>query len=227
MPNHVGNIVHMKGIGTRKELFIEDDEGNVNLDFEKIIPMPQELLDSQSPMSDFEIDLAMKALFIRLSMMPRYQYNGEYRKFLDALSTVSIGDVPKWAEGQEVECCIRGLQYINNLIRYGYPSWYEWCTNMWGTKWNSYWGSILNDDLIKFITAWDIPQSIYIALSNMYPYDEITVDWFNEGGIFGQTRYLDGEQIEEKVYKFTDDYYEEYDKKLFHKVELIEHNGKF
>lgn len=225
MPNHVENVVRMRNIGTRKELFRETEDGDVNLDFEKIIPMPDSLLDVSAPMQDYSVDLAMKALFMRLAAMPLYGYNGVYREFLNKLQTVKL-DKPSFYEGKEVDALKEGLQYIINIVSYGYPDWYDWCVNYWGTKWNSYWGKIISDNMIQFVTAWDILGQIYIALSEKYPYDEIIVDWFNEGGIFGQTRYLDGEQIEEKVYKYSGDWEEE-ENKLFRKVELIEHAGKF
>lgn len=221
MPNHVINNVYMRGIGTRKDLFIEEDR-YYSLDFNKIIPMPEEL-NIPSPISDAAIDLAIKALMIRMSASPIYDYNGEYRKFADELSKIPI-ELPKYYEGNEVQALEDGLAYINNVIKYGYPTWYEWCTYTWGTKWNSYWGKIIDDNNISFTTAWDIPYNIYIMLSQQNPYDEIRVNWDNEGGIFGETRFLDGDMIEEKVYRFSDD--NDWDSnKLFMHTEMIEHHS--
>lgn len=228
MPNHVDNLVRMRNIGTRKELFTETEDGDVNLDFGKILPMPggDDLLNVSSPMSDYAVDLAMKALIIRLAAMPRYQYNGAFKDVATKLSNIPL-QVPNYYVGREVDALTEGLQYIKNIVSYGYSTWYEWCTCVWGTKWNSYWGSIIGDNMIRFTTAWDIPQNIYLELSHQNPYDEIIVDWVNEGGTFGQTRFLDGEQIEEKVYTYTEDFEDEYDNnRLFHKVKLIEHHKK-
>lgn len=29
-----------------------------------------------------------------------------------------------------------GKQYVENIKKYGYPQWYDWCVENWGTKWN-------------------------------------------------------------------------------------------
>ena len=59
-----------------------------------------------------------------------------------------------------------GKQYIENIKKYGYPQWYDWCVENWGTKWN------VEDDVdvsynkntdeydITFDTAWSVPSSI-------------------------------------------------------------------
>ena len=31
-----------------------------------------------------------------------------------------------------------GKQYMYNRDHYGYYTWYDWCCNEWGTKWNSH-----------------------------------------------------------------------------------------
>lgn len=226
MPNHVDNTVYMKGIG-KKDLFIETDDGEINLDFSKILPMPEDL-DITSPMPDYAIDLALKSLIIKLGSMPLYQYNGQFKKFIGDVCRMKV-DLPKGLQGQEEKLIQSGLKYISNIIKHGYPTWYEWCNDKWGTKWNSYWGDIIDDNCISFVTAWDIPYNIYILLSQQNPYDEITVDWVNEGGCFGRTCFLDGEMIEEKVYTQSDIYDGDgsCENRLFQKVELIEHRGRF
>ncbi|WP_052350580.1 hypothetical protein [Paenibacillus gorillae] len=48
------------------------------------------------------------------------------------------------------------------------PLWYRWSNHNWGTKWNAYEISI-NENVIKFDTAWASPIPIFKALSKQFP----------------------------------------------------------
>ena len=53
--------------------------------------------------------------------------------------------------------------------------WYHWHINEWGTKWNSCYGRIDDDDTIYFETAWGAPDPIFEKLSKMYPDRDIDI----------------------------------------------------
>jgi hypothetical protein len=54
-------------------------------------------------------------------------------------------------------------QAQENIRKYGYPTWYEWCRDNWGTKWNACeieieeYGNTLT---YRFDTAWDCPRPL-------------------------------------------------------------------
>lgn len=55
-----------------------------------------------------------------------------------------------------------------NIKKYGFPTWYEFNTTRWGTKWNAYEIHTLADEkntlLLEFDTAWSPPTGIYATL---------------------------------------------------------------
>ena len=66
----------------------------------------------------------------------------------------------------------------------GYTSWYEWCCNSWGTKWNSSEG--VRDDqrtriCLTFDTAWSPPMPIVDGLSEMYPKTKFSLRYYEAG----------------------------------------------
>lgn len=53
--------------------------------------------------------------------------------------------------------------------KYGYPDWYSWCVNEWGTKWDAGVNSWEEDGgqiLVSFETAWAPPIALYDKLVN-------------------------------------------------------------
>lgn len=238
MPNHVYNHVNMKGIGNRDFYSIDQEDATEYFDFNKVIPMPQELEMSRSPV---QLECVDEVIYRVLDYIATHEYPFNQRRQggIPDLNTPSLTLKKEHDErikqmlshGNTEESIIKeGLQYINNVLKYGYPCWYSWCCANWGTKWNAYWFSLIDDDNIAFTTAWDIPEKIYIAISKMYPYDEITVHWDNEGGFSGITRYLDGEMIEQQVYAEVipedadDDYWDK--SRLFTEIEILEEYKK-
>lgn len=136
MPNHVENIITLKGDEKRIREMLEaiknDDFGLGTLDFNKIIPMPNSLnIEAGS-----RTDRGLKAYsdFIDVYVFGR---NAE-----DALN--AIQNIPKESEDvflkQRTDVTIDewelGKTAWNNIQNYGAPTWYEWSINNWGTKWN-------------------------------------------------------------------------------------------
>ena len=75
-----------------------------------------------------------------------------------------------------------GRQYFENIEKYGAPTWYEWCCDHWGTKWNAY-----NCDradtgrrTLRFETAWSSVPAIVESISERYPDVLITYEWADE-----------------------------------------------
>lgn len=185
MPNWTYNRIKCKKEIGDKLLTIKDDI--YSLDFNKLIPMPEDLkLDAGSIESDsiscYYLSLnddekyklmkllKSKEIFFHHDYWNKYKndikyyesnpdklknnkdnFNGlidfDYKKHFNSLAEL-------------------GKQYIENIKKYGYPQWYDWCVENWGTKWN------VEDDVdvsynkntdeydITFDTAWSVPSGI-------------------------------------------------------------------
>lgn len=88
-----------------------------------------------------------------------------------------------------------------NIKNFGYSSWYDWCVDNWGTKWevDSEEGNAEETDpntaTLYFDTAWSPPVAFYEAMCDMGW--DITAYYFEPGmnfcGVFeeGEDNYLD------------------------------------
>lgn len=203
MPNHVENIITLKGDEQRIREMLEeiqyDELGLGTVDFNKIIPMPESLnIESGSrtdrglkAYSDF-IDVyvfsrnAEEALNA-LQNIPRESENAFLRKRSDVKAD-------EWELGKTA---------WNNVQNYGASTWYEWCTNNWGTKWNAY-GYDEGTDYsasgnLHFQTAWSAPHPVIKKLAQMYPDIIFEHEWADEdiGVNCGRKCYSNGECTEE------------------------------
>lgn len=60
-----------------------------------------------------------------------------------------------------------GKKYIENYYKYGHATWYEWCNENWGTKWDVSQFSH-DEDTMVFETAWNFAEPVFIELSNRF-----------------------------------------------------------
>lgn len=194
MPNHVRNIVKMKGI-TALPLFTEKESYDGKMvpafDFDKIIPMPESLNMESGSIEDLAIETVIRKIGrIRCALggwaVAPGMSDADYRQRLDShRKTVE-------------ELCELGLQYIRNKVLYGATTWYDWCRDNWGTKWNAYENKQPDTDTIIFETAWAPPEPVIARLANMYPEAEIEHWWADEdtGSNDGYAKYSGGEVVE-------------------------------
>ncbi len=166
MPNHVVNRITMPGI-SKLPLFTEDIDGSKQFDFQKLIPMPESLeIEDGSITTD-----AISALIIRLSRQPHF-LPLEVKLLDERFKDITLDRMQ--------ELCEKGLQYAENLVKYGGVTWYDWSIANWGTKWNAYSTKIIDDDTIEFQTAWNAPRPIVMKLAEMYPVRMIKHEWADE-----------------------------------------------
>lgn len=185
MPNWTYNRIKCKKEIGDKLLTIKNDI--YSLDFNKLIPMPEDLkLDAGSIESD-----SISCYYLSLNDDEKYKlmkllkskeiffhhdYWNKYKKDIkyyesnpDRLKNnkdnfnglIDFDDKKHFNSLAEL-----GKQYIENIKKYGYPQWYDWCVENWGTKWN------VEDDVdvsynkntdeydITFDTAWSVPSGI-------------------------------------------------------------------
>lgn len=196
MPNHVTNIVELRGSPTQIQEMMEhiQDEkvGTGSIDFNKIIPMPPSLNIQAGSMTD----RGLKAYRDFISV---YTLEGT-RPGLDLL------DIPQ--EREEAFLKMRpdikpgewelGRTAFQNQQRFGSSTWYDWSIKNWGTKWNAY-DCIPGKDALTFSTAWSAPHPILEKLSQMYPEVILEHRWADEdiGMNCGQRTYQGGQIIDE------------------------------
>ena len=88
-------------------------------------------------------------------------------------------------EDDEKKLGIKGLYelgnlYIDNILKYGSATWYDWCCKNWGTKWNAMDSEGTPEEgEISFFTAWEEPLPIIEKLFEKYENKEI--EWYFEG----------------------------------------------
>jgi hypothetical protein len=89
------------------------------------------------------------------------------------------------------------LKGIDNIRKYGYPSWYPWSVDKWGTKWNSYDVIKIDNNNIVFNTAWNTPEPIFKELSKQNDNSKIIVITMDEG----KDELIESVYIGDKVFK--------------------------
>ena len=108
--------------------------------------------------------------------------------------------------------------YEQNVLKYGYRSWYDWAVDNWGTKWNAMESNSFYDIdskrlFIAFETAWNAPRPIIEKIIKLNK--DLTIELtyadecmgFNTGYIKGEngkviedTRYEGGSKIAYETY---------------------------
>lgn len=199
MPNHVTNIIQLQGedekIAKLLEKIKNDKLGIGSIDFNKLIPMPESLnIEAGS-----RTDRGFKAY---------RDFMGEYISTCD-LNYLNVEKIPTEAEQAYLKSHkdIRrdewelGRQAYVNMVKYKAPTWHEWCTRHWETKWNAYGmeGAEIDKNTIFFQTAWNPPHIILRKMTEMFP--DVTIDhkWADEdiGHNCGEHVYECGERISE------------------------------
>lgn len=188
MPNWVKNKIIIGNSKYGKELInkyvaLNEETGEIEFDFNKVIKMPEELQIEYSSRSD-------KALCLYVTYInPSISYYGEkedkigekdYADLVCLLKeraiTVSNFDLSLEkineliGDNSEVDLLKLGKQQVENLQKYGALNWYDWSINNWGTKWNADDFISLDDDkTIMFSTAWDPAVPVVIEMSKQNP----------------------------------------------------------
>lgn len=79
--------------------------------------------------------------------------------------------------------------------KYTYTNWYDWCCNVWGTKWGAY-DPYINEegDEYSFSTAWSTPNfEIIQEFAKIIPNFEYS--WVEEQGFGAKETYENGELV--------------------------------
>ena len=160
MPNYYRNKLTVLHDSAERieEVFaaIRTEERNV-IDFNTIVPMPERLDIDHDMMAEVAmLWIINRAIPGQLNECAKYFV----KQFLD------------WPDDQKKECLAKAQELLRNIADYGYPDFYRWGIDNWGTKWNS----IGNDkemyrdgNTIHFETANGYCQPLVEALSRKFP----------------------------------------------------------
>jgi hypothetical protein len=164
MPNYVQNRITF--CGTMKDVekvfdFLKGED--TVIDFNKIIPMPEELKIASCSegtngmnyllyLHDKVTNAHLKEYYERVELMPKERKN---------------------------KCIELGKAYLSNLGKYGYTTWYEWSRANWGTKWNAY-STYREGDALYFQTAWSAVPKLIEKIAEMFPNISLEYEWADE-----------------------------------------------
>lgn len=170
MPNWVNNTIQCK-----KEILLKYVNEKGCLDFNKIIPMPESLiLDECQPLqTQSVVCYRTKKFTIKLDDLNHYQE----RCCKELIEAVQNGTCKEDLD----KMYLLGKRYIDNMRMYGAYTWYQWCIDNWGTKWNACHSDPIAKDSVDFDTAWSAPEPIFEKICELNPQEEITFisDYFD------------------------------------------------
>lgn len=152
MPNHITSEVEIKGSKEQIAKLIKDTkivldpDTDLNLfDFNGIVKMPPELLETTSPTKIVETEEEAKRLNEK-----EHEVAKENQWFGKTSSHLSKAEQER------------------RLKKYGAVNWYDWSNQHWGTKWNAYDVRYIAHNettlVVKIETAWDTPHKIWETL---------------------------------------------------------------
>lgn len=220
MPNYVQNILKIKNVKNADNLIerftSKDDEGNDYFDFNKIIPRPERLNLTSGTITN----KAIKYVLYKMPIEHRNSILNRINRTFKWLESDNINELNKTKEIFEKKLNNNnkddleyidyakfdiksfedlGITYISNIIDYGYPTWYEWSIENWGTKWGTMENKIIKGkNYIKFYfeTAWSTPLPIFKELANIIDND-IEIWYADEdiGNNCGKIYFINGEEI--------------------------------
>ena len=219
MPNHVINRITFTCDGDRLQQILseicydqrdEAEYGPGTLDFNKLKPMPESLSIESGTSTTDGVNLYLTAVNPSGAELGLKKLsNEEFQKLLSAFQGTSRfwsynaeltpDEISKCTSYRSLTDLLKlGETAVNNKIRYGALTWYEWCSSEsnWNTKWNSYDAEPYDGgDTISFATAWSPPHPVLEALSAKYPEVSILHRWADEdlGNNCGWAEYENGE----------------------------------
>lgn len=222
MPNWVKNVVKFDDKRVIKECYREED-GEETFDFNRVIPRPKSLSLTSGGKQNISIAYAVskmseekkKELKEKLKSKKTSFYGNYYEKFFKSNYKQEDFEeeeekLKKKIDGTDKDAFdnvdynglgIKNLEdlgntYINNVLEYGFDTWYDWSCENWGTKWNACHTYYIDENNIEFDTAWCTPENIFKEISKKYN-TRVVVDFADEdiGNNCGRICYEDGKEV--------------------------------
>ena len=202
MPNWVKNKVRFEDKRVIEECYTEEN-GEENFDFDKIIPMPKSMHLTSGGRETISIIYAISKMssekkeevINKLKETETDFYGNYYNKLLKNI------DNYKDYKGLGIKNLEDlGNTYINNIIEYGFDTWYDWACENWGTKWGACHTYYVDENNIEFDCAWSVPYNILKEISRKYQ-TKVEVDFADEdiGNNCGRIVFRNGKEIDYSV----------------------------
>ena len=203
MPNWVTARITLNGSeeNVKKVLdFVRTDGVDENgkeytllFDFNKVIPMPEELNIESGSMGEWGMR------YLLLNAKHKIAWSDSDYEFAQTMEK-------RKAENEEDfnRMIDLGKKYLSNIAKYGYKDWYDWkCANH-GTKWGAC-ETEVNDNVVTFDTAWSFPHPVIKKLSEMFPDVVFEYIYADEdcGSNCSKGTYKNGEEGDDNEYPDT------------------------
>lgn len=219
MPNHVMNELRFRTDGRTLHALLESIAGEKEgsgqkqfgtIDFDKIVPMPDELNIEASSKTFRAVEKALTELNPDApwtgnrerkmdpeefrSLFSRMNASKIYSKYRCDLSEEEMNETDYGESRKDMSDL--GRKALSNFQKYGAVTWYEWRTDPkhWNTKWNAYDCEYAGNGVLRFQTAWSAPHPVMEALAKMHPDISFTHEWADEdiGYNCGKAEYRNG-----------------------------------
>lgn len=193
MPNYIFNRIKFEK--EERENFGKFLTG-IDFDFNRLTSKPKEFQEMGSDRGDVrEILSEWKDFTKDCRLTP--QNIKKYTKLFEKAVLENPEKFPKTTEKLEKDTIfeISDLQYQMyreiGKIKYGFPSWYGWSVENWGTKWNAMDTTFLKEELF-FLTAWETPLPIFKKMVEINPKTAFQVEYYDEnmGNNCGIIKYI-------------------------------------
>ena len=233
MPNYVRGKLQISGENVKgliDSLCVTDKDGYKRFDFNKIVPMPDDLKICCGGPTERCMLLFINSLATGFSAYTKYvKANVTYKRGQRRLPhekepqiDIKVSDFEKrrmindllnsYSEKQpcfeenpvfktEEDIYAYGKHALDNYLVYGYLDWYDWSIENWGTKWNAC-DCYVGESEIEFSTAWANVAGLMAVLSEQHPDYEFYYEYADEdtGYQVGNIRLKGGEVLDSKVY---------------------------
>lgn len=224
MPNWSRNTLKVSA-DYRADVFSFIKSQESLFDFNKIIPMPEELDLPDSSLGgvgeaalygvDIEevlerVQFKKAGIVTREQLLAHLESNEELTYTADdhpanEMFGIKAGEIlPVIRNADKIEALELGERYYLNRLKYGAKTWFYWRAQNWGTKWNASEVELsehheTGEPVIWFETAWAPPMPIIEKLSREFPEAVIRIDFSIEGSfVYGHYTFQGGEVIEQE-----------------------------
>jgi hypothetical protein len=165
MPNYIQNKLVVKNESSEMiDKFIEFvSSEETDFDFNKITPMPEILRDT------IEGSDTYTGLYYYLKKKNLLE---EYPQLIDKVFTSAFDNIEKKTCSELNRLYEIGEHHFNAYKETGYVSWYKWCLENWGTKWDAMNAMVYsqnNSAIFFFQTAWDGVPMLIDKLHELFP----------------------------------------------------------
>jgi hypothetical protein len=178
MPNWVRTRIMLGSSEKTLELAKALCDENGDVDFNKLVPMPEELCVEESSKGSDGLALIVAKTDPAVTTYgkkseKRVRITNTSKRLYERIMCMSYDpkciDIALSREDTEekrAEAIELGNRLIENYKKYGNSSWYGWRIDHWGTKWNAK-NTIIDAEhkTIEFDTAWNAPEPLFHHIS--------------------------------------------------------------